>query len=187
MGAAIGASCSHRWPGSRVPAAGGGCDVSADVDATSVSLADDAECVLRAARRADRVVAAVDVPPPPATAEPLLEYHVLPHWLSATTTTTTSYQMKMSMVPKVLTEGWCRRGSGRQAEVALLHLQQPHREGVSYQHHQQRDVEADDGADQLVEWVWNLARAVHKHRTVVLQHWKNGEVTSVALGPIDFL
>jgi hypothetical protein len=63
-----------------VPAGGGGCGaVRADVEATSVSLLDEAECVFRTARRIERVAGVDD-----GGAEPLLEYQVLPHWLSTT-------------------------------------------------------------------------------------------------------
>lgn len=65
---------------------------------------------------------------------------------------------------------WCGRAAEpatgpavASAQSMFLHGQQTHSQRVREQHHAQRDVEADDRADQLVERVRDLTHAVHQH------------------------
>lgn len=63
--------------------------------------------------------------------------------------------------------GTARTGSAT-AQLQTLLGQQPDGQRVRNQHHGQRDVEAHDRTDQLVDRVRDLARALHQHRRVVL-------------------
>lgn len=62
----------------------------------------------------------------------------------------------------------CRSGLSA-AEILSLPGQQAHGQAVGEQHHAQRYVEADNGADELVHRIRNLARAVNQHRGVILE------------------
>lgn len=53
-------------------------------------------------------------------------------------------------------EPTCRSG-----DVLTLFRQQPYRQGIREQHYAQWYVKADYAADQLVEWVRNLAGTVY--------------------------
>lgn len=62
----------------------------------------------------------------------------------------------------------CRRGLSA-AEILSLPGQQAHGQAVGEQHHAKRYVEANNGANELVHRIRNLASAVNQHRGVILE------------------
>lgn len=69
--------------------------------------------------------------------------------------------------------GGTGNGPGSPAQVLTLLRQQANRQGVRNQHHTQRDVEADNRSDQLVDRIRDLAGALHQHRSVILCNYNN--------------
>lgn len=83
---------------------------------------------------------------------PTLEYSVLTHGLSGSTAKPHA------------------RPAWSHAQALLLRRQQPDCERIGDHHDDERHIEADDGSDELVERVRDLAGSCHKHAVVVLQH-----------------
>lgn len=79
-----------------------------------------------------------------------------------------------------LTQGWRlaqpaagpagrdRRCGLAAAQVLSLPGQESDGEAVGEQHHAQRYIEADNGADQLVDRIRYLTSAIHQHRGMIL-------------------